>query len=200
MPFDDFRIAFLRHDFKALMGPVPIELLTTALVNLPLKSRILDVRPIPGDGVSVEWGSHISFEDRQRVVEAVAAFTAHDTTSEPFSVVNEGPVLAPSSSPVIALEFETPPLDTGTYQVLWLSQHRLTLPVSATASRAIITAVDIIQVDHCRDDFARSFNGAATFQRKKGERLRVQLSIAKVGAGAVSAEMTAARFILDKLS
>lgn len=199
MPADDFRIAFYRTDFRALMGPVPLDLLTTELANLPLESRILDVRPIIDGGVSVEWASHISVEDRQRVIDAVERFTASSTTSEPFTVAISAPVVSATATPVIALEFETPPLDAGTYQVLWLCEHRLTAPASSTASRALVQVGNIAQRDHCQNDWHRAFNGSATFQRRVGERLRMQAAIAKMGAGAVSAELSSTRFIIDRI-
>lgn len=200
MAFDNFRLIFPRSDFKALMGPIPHELLTAKLISLPLASPIIDIRVLPANGISVEWESLISPEDRRLVSEAIASFEAHATTSEPFAITNDGPVLGPSSSPVTVISFSTPPLDAGTYQVLWLCQHRLTLPASNTSSRAIATVEDVTQVDSHHHDTPRAFNGSLTFQRKAGEKLRVELAIAKNGIGAVSAEMTSARFILDRLS
>lgn len=200
MAFDGFRIAFPRTDFLALSGPVPLALLTTTLIALPLVSPIVDIRPLPGDGVSVEWESLISAADRLMVVNAVSAFVGGATTSQPFTITNAGPVLAPNNTPVSVIDFTTPALDAGTYQVIWLAQHRLTVPASATASRAVVAVNGVTQQDHWPHEVVRAYNGAATFLRTTGQTIQVQLAIAKLGAGAVSAEMTGARFILDRLS
>jgi hypothetical protein len=200
MSFDGFRIAFPRSDFLALAGPVPMALLTTALIALPLASPIVDIRSLPGGGVSVEWESLISAADRTLVINAVSIFTGGTTTSQPFTLTNAGPILASNNTPILVIDFTTPALDAGTYQAIWLSQHRLTAPASSTASRAVVLVNGVPQQDHWPHEVVRAYNGAATFQRSTGQTIQVQLAIAKLGPGAVQAEMTGARFILDRLS
>ncbi len=198
MAHETYRLTFEPSDFPLVEGPVDIVLLSTALAGLPLESRIIDVRPSTAGGISIEWLSLISPEDRELVVSTLARFTQVEPTSESFTRAVAGPVTASTSTLVSVLDFVTPPLEAGRYRVAWLSQLRLTLSASATHARAVAVIEGRTQQHHTSDVLPHAFNGHCLVDRRAGETLRVSLSIAKLGSGPVSAEMSDACFTIEK--
>jgi hypothetical protein len=183
MAFEEFRIVFPRSDFLAL----------------PLSVPIVDVRSLPNDAVSVEWETFITLADRLAVQSEIANLSQVGTTSEPFTVVNDGPIFAPNNTPVIVVQVTTPPLDAGTYQLSWVSMIRLTVAAANTAARSIINVNGIPQRHHWGEIVESAHNGSIPIKRLVGQTLTASLSIAKVGPGLVNAEMTGARLSIDKI-
>jgi hypothetical protein len=177
---------YAREEFVALNGPIPLDLLSTTLNGLT-------------GGLALEWADFPSGADITAINAAVAAFTGGTTTSTLEVQSNAGPVVATSSTPVNVIDFTTPALDAGKYQVIWSSMFRLTAVAASTGARAIVTVSGVTQQSHWGESLVTSYNGAATFERLAGQTIRVQLQIAKIGAGAVNAEMTGARFSIDKI-
>lgn len=203
MPESSFRRFYRRDEFLALPGTSDIDagVLGTALGALVLSDPIAEVRLVapPGTGVVVEWESLPGAGVLPLVDAAIAAFVGGATTSQPFIVNVAGPITAANNTPVAVVDFTTPPLDAGTYAVSWLSQFRLTATAANTASRAIAIVNGLTQQSHWGEAVVHAFNGSSPVPRTAGQTLRVQLQIAKLGAGAVNAEMTGARFTVDKI-
>lgn len=201
MATQNFRIIYDRSEFLALSGSIQLPVLTTTLLGLSLTSPIVDIRRTPsGNGVAVEWESLVSEADIDAVDDAIATFVGAATTSDPFVQTNAGPVTASNSTPVSVIDFTTPPLDFGTYDVKFSSMYRLVNTSANTAARAISIVNGSQQMTHWGEAVVSAYNGSGTLQRLAGQTIRVQLQIAKVGAGAVTAEMTGARISIDKVS
>jgi hypothetical protein len=147
----------------------------------------------------IEWADFPSTDDITAIDAAIAGFTGGSTTSTLAVQTNNGPVVATSSTPVNVIDFTTPALDAGKYQAIWTSMFRLTATAANTGARAIVTVAGVTQQSHWGESLVTAYNGAATFERLAGQTIHVQLQIAKVGAGAVNAEMTGARFSIDKI-
>lgn len=200
MPARDYRIAFRRTELEALEGPVDIERVKAELLKLTLDCPIIDIRPLPHDGVSVEWASACTEGDELKVAEALRAFAGAPLTSEPFAFVHPEPVAAVSEAGMLAAAVETPPLEAGRYAVRWTSELRLTQPASSTAARAQCVVVDhFAQTHHTRDTFSSAFNGSVVVDRAAGDTLRIALYVAKIGPGAVSAEIASIHVFVDKI-
>ncbi len=199
MAESNIRRFYRREEFTALNGPIPLDLLSTTLNGLTLSVPIADMRITTAGGLSIEWAAFPSGADITAIDAAIATFSGGTTTSTLAVQSNAGPVTASSSTPVDVIDFTTPPLSTGKYQVIWSSMFRLTGVAANTGARAIATVSGVTQQAHWGESLVTAYNGAATFERLAGQTIRVQLQIAKVGAGVVSAEMTGARFSLDKI-
>jgi hypothetical protein len=160
---------------------------------------------LSGHGVIVEWiGEPPTVQDRLDVRTMIAAFAGGTTTAEPFITVEAGPVTTTGAA-VDVIDFTSPPLDEGTYQIIFSSQFRMTAVVAGEAARAlwIVTASPAAastQQDHWGEAVVKAYNGAATIKRSAGQTIRVQLQIQEVGPGAGTAEMTKARVTVDKIS
>jgi hypothetical protein len=196
---------YLREEFTALVGNIPIALFATVIGGLTLTVHPIDVRLTPQQhGVIIEWTAFPSTEDITAVDAAVAAFVGGTTTSEPFVTVNAGPITTTGAA-VDVIDFTSPPLDAGTYQIIFSSQFRMTAVVVGDAARAltIVTASPAgpsTQQDHWGEAVVKAYNGAATIKRSAGQTIRVQLQIQEVGPGVGTAEMTKARVTVDKIS
>lgn len=199
MAESNVRRFYRREEFTSLNGPIPLELLSTELNGLTLSVPIADMRITTAGGLVLEWAEFPSGADITAIDTAVAAFTGGETTSTLEVQSNAGPVTAGTSTPVDVIDFTTPPLSAGKYQVIWTSMFRLTATAANTGARAIVTVAGVTQQSHWGESLVTAYNGAATFERLAGQTIRVQLQIAKVGAGAVNAEMTGARFSIDKI-
>lgn len=181
--------------------------LATVLGALALSEPVAEVRKIQAGeavGVAVAWAGIPSNADVAAVDAAVAAFTGGPTTSEPFVEVSTPATTASNATPVTKIDITTPPLEAGTYQVIFSCQYRMQAVVAGDAARAISIVTPSgtsarQQVDHWGESVAKAYNGAATFKRTTGQTIRVQLLIAEVGPGTGTAEMSDARVSVDKI-
>jgi hypothetical protein len=190
---------YRREEFPLLNGPIPLDLLSTTLGGLTLSVPIANLGiTIPG-GLVIEWAAFPSTVDITAIDAAIAAFTGGTTTSTLAVQSNNGPVTASTATAVDVIDYTTPALSAGKYQVIWNSMFRLTATAANTGARAIATVSGVTQQAHWGEFLFTAYNGAATFERLAGQTIRVQLQIAKIGAGAVNAEMTGARFSIDKI-
>jgi len=199
MAESNIRRFYRREEFVALNGPIPLDLISTTLGDLTLSVPIANVAITAPGGLVIEWADLPSPTDVAVIDAAIAAFVGGTTTSTLAVQTNNGPVTASSSTPVDVIDYTTPPLAAGKYQVIWTSMFRLTATAANTGARAIVTVAGVTQQAHWGEALVTAYNGAATFERVAGQTIRVQLQIAKVGAGAVNAEMTGARFSIDKI-
>lgn len=196
MPIDNYRLSFPLADFTELTGPLDIAQLTTALLALRLESPVLDVRELTIGGASIEWQSLVSEADRNAVTRLVAEYTQPGTTRVPHLTRLEGGVQNSSSLPERALELVTTPLIAGRYRVEWLCGVRLSALASGTRAKAIFACAQFQQAHHETDVFVSAFNGSVTVEVREGETITAALHVAKIGAGAVAAELRDATLIV----
>jgi hypothetical protein len=195
----NIRRFYRREEFVLLNGSIPLDLLSTTLGGLTLSVPIANLSiTVPG-GLVIEWAAFPSTADITAIDAAIAAFTGGNTTSTLAVQTNNGPVTASTATAVDVIDYTTPALSAGKYQVIWNSMFRLTATAANTGARAIATVSGVTQQAHWGETLVSAYNGAATFERLAGQTIRVQLQIAKIGAGAVNAEITGARFSIDKI-
>jgi hypothetical protein len=206
MPASSFRRFYRRGDFTALpAGEINVPVLVTALAALVFDVSIVDVSPLDfGDGVTIEWEGFPSVADVTALDAFIAAFIGGATTSQPFTTVSAAATTTTSATAVSKIDFTTPALDAGTYQIIFSSQFRMLANVAGEAARAIsiITAAPaapVDQQDHWGESVVKAYNGSATILRTAGQTIRVQLQIAEVGPGVGTAEMSKARVTIDKI-
>lgn len=192
-------------DFTSLVGDLEIGLLRTALTLLVLSTPIRNAELLsPGLGVRLEWDVLPSAADITLVDAAIAAFTGGTTTSQPFEYNAFAITSSASSTPVTKLDNTTPPLDAGTYQVLWTTSLRMQAIIANTGIQADITltrsdGVFVHQDDSWDLNVRHAFNGAITFLVLAGQTIRTQLTFNRLGASGV-AEMSGARITVDKIN
>jgi hypothetical protein len=196
---------YLRAEFTALVGNIPIALLAAQLMALALTVPILDVRFTPlENGVIVEWNQFPSTADIAAVDAAVAAFVGGTTTSQPFEYNSFAVATSASSTSVVKINQTTPALDAGTYQVLWTTSTRMQAVIANTGveGKIRLTRSDgvFVEQDDAWDRTNRhAFNGAITFQILAGQTITSLLTFSRLGASGV-AEMSGARVTVDKIS
>lgn len=201
-----FRKYYAQTEFLAMnTAPVNAEQFGTYLATLPIAQPVIDVRAVQQHSISVEWADLPAQSDIDVVDQAVATFTAQPTTDEPFELNSFGATTATSSALVDKIDFTTPPLEPGTYQVLWVSMLRMVAAVAATGVRALITltrsdGTSVQQESHW--DLAQrvAFNGGLTFHVLAGQTIRAHLQVSKIGVAAATAEMSGARVTIDKIA
>jgi hypothetical protein len=196
---------YLRAEFTALVGNIPIALLAAQLTALVLSVPILDVRFTPlENGVVVEWNQFPSTADVTAVDAAVAAFTGGTTTSQPFEYNSFAVATSASGTAVVKINQTTPALDAGTYQVLWTTSTRMQAVIANTGveGKIRLTRSDgtFVEQDDAWDRTNRhAFNGAITFQIAAGQTITSLLTFSRLGASG-TAEMSGARITVDKIS
>jgi hypothetical protein len=208
MADNSFRRFYRRVDFVALAltadlnaGPLAIQ-----INALALSTPVAEVRAntLLADGIVIEWLSLPTLADFAAIDAVVAAFVGGSTAIQPFVVTVNSAVTTTSATPTNVIDFTTPTLDAGTYQIIFSSQFRLTTAVAGEAARALFVvtaspAAAVTQQDHSGDPVVKAYNGAVTLARAQGQTMRVQLQIAEVGPGVATAEMTQARITIDRI-
>lgn len=205
MALSNYTRIYLRAEFTSLVGDIPIAVLATQLTALPLSVAPIDVRlSSQGGAVIVEWNTFPSAADLVALDAAVAGFIGGSTTSSPFEYNSFGATTSTSAAPVNKIAESTPPLDAGTYQVVWNSMLRMAAVIANTGVEGKIRltrsdGVFVEQVDSWDLTARHAFNGAITFVVQAGQTLSVVLSLSRLGASG-TAEMSGARVTIDKLS
>jgi hypothetical protein len=205
MADSNFRRFYRPSDFTALTGNLDIGLLRTALTALTLSVPIGNIELLaPGLGVRLDWDTLPSASDITTINAAVAAFTGGSTTSQPFEYNSFGVSTSTSGTPTTKLDNTTPPLDAGTYQVLWVSSLRMQAVIANTGVQGNITLTRSDGVSVAQDDAwdltnRHAFNGAITFQVAAGQTIRSLLTFQRLGASG-TAEMSGVRITVDKIS
>lgn len=204
MPDSNYRRYYQREDFTSLAtGPVPLALLVSALGALTLETPFDDVKLLPSGGVAVEWGELPTAADVAAVDGAVAAFEGGETTSQPFEFNSFDVSTNASGDPVAKIHETTPPLEAGTYQVLWTSSLRMQAVAANTGVEGKIRlersdGVAVQQTDAWDLNVRHAFNGAITFVVAEGQTIEAELSFLRLGASG-TAEMSGARLTIDRL-
>jgi hypothetical protein len=205
-----YRIPFLREAFTALVGNIPIALLRSELMALPLTVPVSDARMmLMGNGVIVEWlGEPPTVQDRQAVRDKVAAFVGGTTTSEPIEVESLPITSATTAALVDVIDVTTPPGNGGTIQIMWCALVGMLATVANAGVRGVITltrirgATQVVrQYEHnwTRQE-PQLFGSGITFKCQAGDKIRVLLQVGKVGAPAATAQMAMARVTIDPIA
>lgn len=208
MAFQDFRIIYERADFLALSGAIPLKLVTALLLQLPLESPIKDIKligPAANPALSVEWETLVSDDDVDLVDDFVATFAGGATTSQPFEI--ESLATSNESLGVFTdkIDFTTPLLDEGTYQVSWSSATQMLAAVTNTGVQAqfIVTRSDGVSrtwPDTWDLAFPHFFGNCITFKVQTGQTIRTQLQFRKLGVAAATAQMGGVRVTIDQIA
>lgn len=210
MADDYFRKTFYAFEFTALGGSGLAEnkaVIDAALETMspPLSVPINETRLAMGGGaLIVEWNALPSEADVDAVVALIPTIVGVATTSAPFEFNSFGVSTSTSGVHAMKIDQTTPPLDAGTYQVLWTSSLRMQAVIANTGveGKIRITRSDgvFVEQDDAWDRANRhAFNGALTFTLLAGQTIRVQLSHARLGASG-TAEISGARVTIDQLA
>ena len=208
MSFQNFRVIYERTDFLALVGNIPIKILTAQLLQIPLASAITEIKlvgPSANPSVAVEWEALISDDDIDTVDDFIATFIGGATTSQPFEIESLDPSLDGSGNVIPKIDFITPLLDEGTYQVSWACEIQTETQVPNTGVLGILTVTRSDGASRTWRDswdlpFPHFFGDCITFKAETGQSIRVQLSFQKLGADPVNAAMSVARVTIDQIA
>lgn len=208
MSEESFRKTYYQSDFTSLAGGIGenLSLLETTLLGLVLTVPVNEVRlSLGGSAAIVEWQTLPLEADVDLVDAAVAAFVGGTTTSSPFSVLSAGVTTAANATLVDKIDFETPPLDAGTYSITYTGQQRLQTAAAGDSAGVRLTITfsgfpAFFQEDEWPFVLDHAYNYAVTGQVLAGQTIRVQAQVYKLGAGAAIAEVSKARFTVDKIS
>lgn len=207
MAFSDFRIALEQSDFPALLGaPVDIEQFEQALVVRTFTVPPVDVYDSNGF-VIVFWDQAPTPADTAEVLSVASTFAAPPTTDQPFQVESLAVTSNPDTTPIDVINEATPPLNSGTYQILWVSLVGMDATVANAGVRATITLTATQGEGSIQRQWEhnwnlqqpQTFSGAITFNVTAGTTIRAQLQIARIGAPAV-AQIGGVRITVDKIA
>lgn len=207
MADESYRKTYYQADFTSLSGSLAENkpLLEAALTALALTVPVNEVRlALGGAAAIVEWQALPALADVAAVDAAVAAFVGGTTTSQPFEYNSFDVTTSTSGAPITKIDETTPPLDAGTYQVIWTSSLRMAAVLANTGVVADVTltrgdGASVHQDDAWNLSNRHAFNGAITFQVLAGQTIRSQLTFNRLGASG-TAEMSGARITVDKIS
>jgi hypothetical protein len=207
MADESFRKTYYQADFTSLGGSIAANktLLETALSQLTLIVPVNEVRlALGGAAAVVEWQALPDPADVAAVTAAVVAFVGGTTTSQPFEYNSFAAATSTSSTPVTKIDQTTPPLDAGTYQVIWTTSLRMLAVAANTGVRGTIRltrsdGVFVEQTDGWDLTEPHAYNGAITFQVLAGQTITSLLTFNRLGASG-TAEMSGARITVDKIS
>lgn len=210
MANERFQKTYFASEFLALGSGSLAEnraIIESAIQQLdpPLSPPVTDVRlTLGGGGIIVEWSSLPAEADVSTIDALVASIQGVATTAEPFEYNSFDVSTSESSTPVVKISETTPPLEAGTYQVIWTSSIRMQAVLANTGveGRILLTRSDNVSVS--QDDAwdlanRHAYNGCITFQILAGQTIAAVLSFVRLGASGV-AEMSGARVTIDKIS
>jgi hypothetical protein len=190
---------FSRDEFLQLSGAVSRQLFLTHIEDIITPFGIQDVTVLPNAGIRVDLTDTLDSTQRQTLRDRVASFAGATLIEKPTVQSVAGPILATNGTLVDVIDFTTPQLTGGTYQVGWTSNLRLTANAANTGARALATINGQTQPTHWDRNLVVAFNGMVTLDRTAGQTIHFQLQVSKVGSGAADAEVTNARCTIDKI-
>lgn len=209
MSESSFRKFYAYTEFLAVasnqLTPNP-EAFKTFLATYGFDVVPINVEAIGNDTIMVEWTTFPSQADIPRLDAAVEEFTG-GSTDEPFEVESLDATSATTSNLVGVIDFTTPPLDSGTYQVTWNALVGMLATVANTGVRGVLTLTrtqgsDVVsrQWEHNWNlQQPQLFGSVTTFRCQSGATIRAHLQVAKLGAAAATAQMGGARVTIDKI-
>jgi hypothetical protein len=208
MAKDDFRRIYNASEFPLLQGPLEagFDIFKAQVNALDLNNEIGYFELVDrGGAVLFYWDEYPGEDDLNDVQGVVSAFVGGGTSEAPVEINNWDPVTAITTDLVLSIDYTTPPLAHGTYQVILNNTHRLQAETPNQGSR-LFQRVDrsdggaYEQNDHTTMFFTVSKNLPITFQVEAGQTIRVRTGVALItGAGGV-AEVTGSRATIDKIS
>lgn len=210
MTDESFRKTYQASAFTAL-GEGSIaenkDVIDAALTTIapPLGLPVNETRvALGGAALIVEWAGLPSSADVAAVDALIPTIVGVVTTAQPFEYNSFGVSTSTTGTHAMKIDQTTPPLDAGTYQVLWNSSIRMQAVAANTGveGKIRITRSDgvFVEQDDAWDLANRhAFNGAITFVVLAGQTIRAQLSHARLGASG-TAEMSGARITIDQLA
>jgi hypothetical protein len=206
MTDDYFRRRYTQQQFTSLPTSIAeaLPLLRTSLSQLALSQPITDVQlDLSGNAAIVEWSTLPLAADLALVDAAITSFAGGTTSHAPLELNSPGASTTQLTTPVDKLTFATPPLEAGTYQILWTSSIRMLAIAANTGVAASVAFLRSDGVSFAQDDswdlnVRHAFNGALTFQVLAGQTLSGALRFTRLGASG-TAEMSGARITVDKL-
>jgi phosphohistidine swiveling domain-containing protein len=210
MSDESYKKTFYGHQFIALGSASLAEnkdVIDAALATItpPLSVPINETRlALGGAALIVEWASLPSSADVAAVTDKIPTIVGVETTSAPFEFNSFAVSTSTSNTHGMKIDQTTPPLDAGTYQVIWNSSLRMQAVAANTGveGKIRITRSDgafVEQDDAWNLANRHAFNGALTFTLLAGQTIRVQLSHARLGASG-TAEMSGARVTIDQIA
>lgn len=201
---------FYAHQFTALGGGSLAEnkdVIDAALATIapPLSLPVNETRlALGGAALIVDWAGLPSSADVAAVTALIPTIVGVTTTSQPFEFNSFAASTSTSGVHATKIDQTTPPLDAGTYQVLWNSSLRMAAVIANTGieGKIRITRSDgaFVEQDDAWDLANRhAFNGAITFTLLAGQTIRAHLTFARLGASG-TAEMSGARVTIDQIA
>lgn len=176
-----------------------------AAIAPPLSLPVNETRiALGGAALIVDWAGLPSSADVAAVTALIPTIVGVVTTAEPFEFNSFAVSTSTSNTHAMKIDQTTPPLDAGTYQVLWTSSLRMQSVIANTGVEGKIRltrsdGVFVEQDDAWNLSNRHAFNGAITFTLLAGQTIRVQLSHARLGASG-TAEMSGARVTIDQIA
>jgi hypothetical protein len=157
-----------------------------------------------GAALIVEWATLPTQEDVDDVAELVPTIVGVATTSAPLSFSSPGVTTAPNATLVTKIDSTSPPLAAGTYAVTYQDQHRLQTAAAGDSAGVRITITvsgfpPFFQEDEWPFVLKHANNYAVPIVIGAGQTIQVQSQVYKLGAGAAIAEVSKARFTIDKI-
>lgn len=204
MPEANSHRLYRRTEFVALAsGPVPEPLLKAQLAELTLTAPIVAAEVLPTGDVAISFAGYPTEADVDALDQFVAEFEGGETSSAPIEL-NSFAVATATDTPVEKIHTVTPPLEAGTYQVIWTSSLRMQAIAANTGVEGKIRlersdGVAVEQTDAWDLNVRHAFNGVITFVVQAGQTITATLSFSRLGASG-TAEMSGARVTIDKLS
>ncbi len=214
MSDESFRKTYYSSEFTALGGASLAEnksVIDAALLSItpPLSVPINETRlALGGAALIVEWAALPLSADVAAVSAKIPTIVGVATTSAPIEIESLGITSATDGTLVDKIDFTTPPLSKGTYQVLWTSLVGMLATVANTGVRGVITLTRTRGATSVSRQWEhnwtmqqpQTFGCGITFQCEAGDTIRARLQVAKVGVAAATAQMATARITIDQLS
>lgn len=192
--------------FTSLVGAVINDgLLRTWLSSVVLSTPLGNLEVLaPGLGVRITWDTLPSEADLAAILTRLGTFTGGTTTSAPFQYNSFPVATSVVATPTVKINETTPPLDAGTYQVIWTSSIRMQAVIANTGVEGKIRltrsdGVFVEQTDAWDRANNHAYNGALTFQIAAGQTITALLTFSRLGASG-TAEMSGARITIDQLA
>ncbi len=213
MSDESFRKTFYSSEFTALGGALAAnkDVIDAALASItpPLTVPINETRlALGGAALIVEWATLPPSSDVAAVTAKVPTIVGVTTSSEPVELESLGVTSATDGTLVDKIDFTTPPLSKGTYQVIWDSLLGMLATVANTGVRGVITLTRTRGASSVSRQWEHNwtmqqpqlFGSGITFKCEAGDTIRARLQVAKVGAAAATAQMSMARITIDQIS
>lgn len=210
MADESFKKTYYAHEFTALTNGSLAEnkpVIDAALqqIDPPLSLPVNETRlALGGAALIVEWAGLPSASDVAAVDALIPTIEGIATTAEPIELNSFGAQTSESSTPVVKISQTTPPLQPGTYQVIWTSSIRMQAVIANTGVQGRIQlqrsdGAQVVQTDAWDLNVNHAFNGAITFQVLAGQTISAELSFNRLGASG-TAEMSGARLTIDQIA